>query len=120
ADSEQVTTSPDNELVGVLRPDAGTAPAAVRALADDARTAVLRPLLVSGRGLRCSAEDAEALLAALEERAPDDLGGWGFELEKGGLARLHARGALWKPRLWVALATQIFEAGVTKALEDLR
>ena len=50
---------------GVLRPEAGSAPEAVRALAADARTAVLRPLLVSGRGLRCAEQDADALLAAL-------------------------------------------------------
>ena len=52
------------------RPDAGTARAAVRALADDTRTAVLRPLLVSGRGLRCAEDDARR--AARRARAGRD------------------------------------------------
>ena len=64
-DAELSGARPDGELRDVLDPDAGTARAAVRALADDARTAALRALLVSGRGLRCAAEHADALLAAL-------------------------------------------------------
>ena len=63
-DTEQVSV-PAQDLVGVLRPEAGSAPEAVRALADDVRTAPLRPLLVSGRGLRCAEQDADALIAAL-------------------------------------------------------
>lgn len=88
-DAELSGARPDGELRDVLDPDAGTARAAVRALANDMRTAVLRPLLVSGRGLRCAEEDADALLAALaaadetaagpdeagpEEAAPDEAG----------------------------------------------
>jgi superfamily II DNA or RNA helicase len=119
-DSEQAAAVPAEELVGVLRPDAGTAPEAVRALSSDARTSGLRPLLVSGRGLRCTAADADVLLEALKERGPEDIGGWGFELEPTGLARLQARGGRWKPRLWVSLATEIFAAGVTKALVGTR
>jgi superfamily II DNA or RNA helicase len=119
-DSEQAAVSPPGALVGILRPEAGTAPEAVRALAADGRTAPLRPLLVSGRGLRCAAQDAEVLLAALRERAPQEIEGWSFELEPSGLARLQARGAAWRPRLWVSLATEIFSAGVTKALVGTR
>jgi superfamily II DNA or RNA helicase len=118
-DSEQAAAASPEALVAVL-PDAGTAPEAVRALADDGRTAGLRPLLVSGRGLRCAAEDAEVLLAALKERAPEDVVGLSFELETGGLARLQGRGAAWSPRVWVPLATEIFAAGVTKALVGTR
>jgi superfamily II DNA or RNA helicase len=119
-DREQAAAASDEALVGVLRPEAGTAPEAVRALASDGRTAPLRPLLVSGRGLRCAAEDAEVLLAALKERAPEHLAGWSVELESNTLARLQARGTAWTPRLWVALATEIFAAGVTKALVATR
>jgi hypothetical protein len=119
-DSEKAAARSDGELIGILRPDAGTAPSAVHALAEDARTAGLRPLLVSGRGLRCAPADAEVLLAALQKRAPQDVSGWGFEVEERGLARLHAGGGQWKPRLWVTLATAIFEAGTTKALVGTR
>ena len=66
-DAELTGARPDGELRGILDPAAGTARAAVRALADDQRTAVLRPLLVSGRGLRCAEEDAAAVLQALAD-----------------------------------------------------
>jgi superfamily II DNA or RNA helicase len=56
-------------LADVLPADAGSAPAALRALAADVRTAVLRPLMVTGRGLRCAAPDADALLTALAQAA---------------------------------------------------
>jgi superfamily II DNA or RNA helicase len=120
ADSERAAAIPDDELVGVLRPEAGTAVEAVRALADDGRTAPLRPLLVSGRGLRCSRDDAEALLGGLRERCAVDLREWRIEADEGGLVRLSARGSEWQPRLWVALATEIFTAGITKALVGTR
>jgi hypothetical protein len=65
----EVARTPSDALVGVLRPQAGTAPEVLRALAGDPRTAVVRPLLVSGRGLRCAPDDAEHLLGALAAAA---------------------------------------------------
>ena len=120
ADSEQGARVADDALVGVLRPEAGTAPEALRALASDGRTAPLRPLLVSGRGLRCDARDAEPLLAGLRERAPAGLADWRAEPDAFGLVRLLARGAAWQPRLWVALATELFAVGETKVLVGTR
>jgi superfamily II DNA or RNA helicase len=112
-DGEQAETAPDRALLGVLRPESGTAPEAVRALAGDLRTAPLRPLLVSGRGLRCAPADAEVLVAALAERAP----GVDVRAEpESELVRLVVGGS---PRTWVPAATQIF-AGVTKALVGTR
>jgi superfamily II DNA or RNA helicase len=81
ADTE-VASVPAGSLAGVLRPEAGSAPEAVRALANDARTVALRPLLVSGRGLRCAEHDADALLAALAEA-----GRAGGAAEAGGAGR---------------------------------
>ncbi len=115
-DAELSGARPDGELRGILDPDAGTARAAVRALADDARTAVLRPLLVSGRGLRCAAGDAPALLAAL---ARPDEPGWTAAPSGDGLAELRGPGD-WRPRRWVALATAAFEAGATRVLIGTR
>jgi superfamily II DNA or RNA helicase len=120
ADTEQAAKVADDALVGVLRPEAGTAPEAVRALASDGRTAPLRPLLVSGRGLRCAHDDVEVLLTALQQRAPDGVSGWRTEDDDGELVRLVARGSTWQPRLWVALATELFAAGETKALVGTR
>ena len=115
-DAELTGARPDGELRGILEPDAGTARAAVRALADDVRTAVLRPLLVSGRGLRCAADDAPALLAAL---AGGDEPGWTATPSGDGLAELRGPGD-WRPRRWVALATTAFGAGATRALVGTR
>ena len=130
-DAELSGARADGELRGVLDPDAGTARAAVRALAEDARTAVLRPLLVSGRGLRCAQQDAAALLAALSDAnksagavdgwaaAADQTGGWTAGVPASGLVELRGPGD-WRPRRWVALATALFESGRTRVLVGTR
>jgi len=116
---------PAGSLSGVLRADAGSAPEAVLAIAADSRTALLRPLLVSGRGLRCARQDADTLLSALREAAASDpagvsLGPWRAQNGAGGLVTLSAGGTAWQPRLWVALATAIFTAGQTRLLVGTR
>lgn len=120
ADAERAAARPDASLATVLPAAAGTAPEAVRALAADARTGALRPLLVSGRGLRCFERDAEILLEALRVRAPEAVSGWSAVPGDDGLVALAAAGAPWQPRLWVELATQIFRDGVTQALVGTR
>jgi hypothetical protein len=45
---------------------------------------------------------------------------WRAERDDSGLVRLVARGSAWQPRLWVALATEIFTVGVTKLLVGTR
>jgi superfamily II DNA or RNA helicase len=119
ADAE-LASVPAPSLAGVLRPEAGSAPEAVRALAADARTAPLRPLLVSGRGLRCAEHDADALLAALTDAARGRAGELRAQPAGGGLVRLAAAGAGWQPRLWVELATRVFTAGATRLLVGTR
>src|SRR5439155_15792434 len=84
-DTELMEAAPADALVGVLRPDTGSAPEAVRALTSDPRTGPLRPLLVSGRGLRCGDADENELLAALAAYAPQELDGWRSEPDNGGL-----------------------------------
>ena len=119
-DAELTGGRPDGELRGILDPGAGTARRAVRALADDTRTAVLRPLLVSGRGLRCAQEDAAAVLAALAaaDTGGDDAG-WSAGPAEEGVAELRGPGD-WRPRRWVALATAAFAAGDVRALVGTR
>jgi superfamily II DNA or RNA helicase len=116
-DAELSGARPDGELRDVLDPDAGTARAAVRALADDPRTAVLRPMLVSGRGLRCAEADARALVDALA--ATGEPGEWVVGAAAGGLVELRGPGD-WRPRRWAGLATAIFTAGRTRALVGTR
>jgi superfamily II DNA or RNA helicase len=140
-DAEVSGARPDGELRDVLDPDAGTARAAVRALAEDTRTAVLRPLLVSGRGLRCAQQDAAALLATLSDAnesaaavdgwaegadeaggsaaSADQMGDWTAGAPASGLVELHGPGE-WRPRRWVALATALFESGGTRVLVGTR
>ncbi len=110
--------APGRGLADVLPADAGSAPAAVLALAADPRTSALRPLLVTGRGLRCHPADADALLAALRTAAGSGLNGW--QAEPGSLVRLTAAGPDWQPRRWVELATSIFTAGATRVLIGTR
>jgi superfamily II DNA or RNA helicase len=121
-DSEAPARRAADALVGVLAPEAGSAIAAVGALAADGRTSPLRPLLVSGRGLRCAPADAEALLEALRDAVAADgpVGGWRAEPAEPGLVQLLATGTAWQPRLWVRLATTIFAAGVTRVLVGTR
>jgi hypothetical protein len=119
----ELVRAPSAGLVGVLRPAAGTAPEVVRALAADSRTAVARPLLVSGRGLRCAPDDADHLLAALAKAAAEaglPLAGWRGEADGEGLVRLVAATPAWQPRQWVPLATRLFTDGATWALVGTR
>ena len=123
ADAELAAQRPDAALREVLPREAGTAIAALRALADDVRTAPLRPLLVSGRGVRCGEPDADALTAALREQAAADgltLQGWSWSLDAHGLAAISATGPHWSARTWVGLAGTIFAGGATQTLIGTR
>ena len=119
----ELVRKPSTALVGVLRPEAGTAPVVVRALAADDRTAVVRPLLVSGRGLRCAPHDADHLLGALAaaaSEAGEPVTGLRVEPAGEGLVRLVADGPEWQPRQWVPLATRILTRGATWAVVGTR
>lgn len=124
-DTEQAS-APGRGLAELLPADAGSAPAALTAVAADPRTRALRPLLVTGRGLRCSPDDADELIAALQHeaslrpQAADALAGWHTDPSDSGLTRLSAAGTAWQPRLWVELATAAFTAGATRALIGTR
>jgi superfamily II DNA or RNA helicase len=120
-DAEVAEPRPDDALTGVLDPAAGTARHAVLALAGDVRTTPLRPLLVSGRGLRCAPADADVLIEALAAAAADryQLPGWEAEAD-GLLCSLRSSGAEWVPRAWVDLATQLLVDGVTGVLIGTR
>jgi superfamily II DNA or RNA helicase len=123
ADAEVASVRADAELATALDPAAGTAPRAVLALASDMRTAPLRPLLVSGRGLRCAPHDAEHLVQGLSRATPTalDVSAWAASGdERDGLVQVEARGRDWNPRSWVAIATAAFASGATRALVGTR
>ena len=84
----------------------------------------LRPLLVSGRGLRCAEEDARrcwrarGALAEAEGRRRRRRG-WAAGRPRAGSSSCAAP-ATGAPRRWVGLATARFEAGATRALIGTR
>ncbi len=120
-DSELAEAKPAALLDGVLDPAAGTARHALIALGNDSRTAPLRPLVVSGRGLRCLPADAGVLLEALVAQAEEQLSLPEWEaVPDGVLISLRSSGAEWVPRAWVELATRVLESGVCGALIGTR
>ena len=120
-DSELAEAKPAALLEGVLDPAAGSARHALIALGADGRTAPLRPLVVSGRGLRCLPADADVLLEALVGAAEEHLALPDWEaVPDGVLISLRASGAEWVPRAWVELATRVLESGVCGALIGTR
>ncbi|HET8756151.1 MAG TPA: DEAD/DEAH box helicase family protein, partial [Solirubrobacteraceae bacterium] len=120
-DAELAQAKPDAQLGGVLDPAAGTARHALMAVGADSRTAPLRPLVVSGRGLRCLPQDADVLLAALVQQAEEHLALPEWEAAPDGvLISLRSSGAEWVPRAWVELATRVLESGVCGALIGTR
>ncbi|WP_037410156.1 DEAD/DEAH box helicase family protein [Candidatus Solirubrobacter pratensis] len=120
-DAELASQRPDDALTGVLDPAAGSARHALLAIAADPRSAAMRPLLVSGRGLRCAPADAEVLLEALKADAEDrfTLPEWEAETD-GLLVSLRSSGAEWVPRAWVELATRLLAEGTTSVLVGTR
>lgn len=120
-DAELAAQRPDDALTGVLDPAAGTARHALLALAADDRTCHLRPLLVSGRGLRCHPHDAQLLLEGLQAAAEDHFKLTEWEAEPDGLlVTLRSQGAEWMPRAWVELATRLLVEGTTQLLVGTR
>jgi superfamily II DNA or RNA helicase len=120
-DAELAEARPDRLLGGVLDPAAGSARHALMALGADGRTAPLRPLVVTGRGLRCLPGDADVLLAALAAEAESHLSlpDWAAEPD-GVLVSLRSSGAEWAPRAWVEVATRVLESGVSGTLIGTR
>jgi superfamily II DNA or RNA helicase len=120
-DSELAEAKPAALLEGVLDPAAGTARHALIALGADSRTAPLRPLVVSGRGLRCLPADADVLLEALVAQADEHLVLPDWEaVPDGVLVSLRSSGAEWGTRAWVELATRVLESGVCGVLIGTR
>ena len=120
-DAELAAQRPDDALTGVLDPAAGTARHVLLAIAADDRTAHMRPLLVSGRGLRCAPQDAQVLLDALVAAAEErfTLPEWEGDPD-GLLISLRSSGAEWMPRAWVELATKLLSEGTTRVLVGTR
>ena len=120
-DLELAPTRSDDALSAVLDLNVGTARHALHTLAADERTAHMRPLMLSTRGLRCVPADADVLLEALRAAAEERfaLPEWEAEAE-GLLVTLRSSGAEWMPRVWTELATALLVEGVTTVLVGTR
>ncbi|MEX2458947.1 MAG: hypothetical protein WD770_08180, partial [Actinomycetota bacterium] len=121
-DFERSSATALRKLEGVLDAEAGGAVQAIRALAADAGTNALDPVMVTGRSVIVDlglaprfVEEAHAHLRAL---------GLSAELEArdvgDGLALIVGEGGGWSPRTYVALVTDLFERGVTRCLVGTR
>ena len=110
------TTRPT--LSGTLDEGAGGALLTLRNLLEDAVTAGLDPVLMTGRRLACGADTASALVAWLGEVAPT------WRPPRARSIRLGSRTvsgvAGWEPRRYVPLVTRFFTEGGTRALVGTR
>jgi superfamily II DNA or RNA helicase len=125
-DHERASAESGAALRGVLDPQAGSAAAILRALAGDAATAALCPLLVTARTVACARSTAVALWQWLVAREPalaatprppelvDPGGGWDDVVE------LVPNTAWWRSRTYVPLVTAYFEEGHSRCLIGTR
>lgn len=105
-------------LAGLLEPHAGTTSEARAAVSDDGLVAHLRPLIVSGPGIRCTSADAPAIVAALCREDP--AGGWRAEPGRYPDEAELTPGAGGRAASHVALAGRLFAAGDVRVLIGTR
>jgi superfamily II DNA or RNA helicase len=110
---QELDRSVSNELAGLVDTNSGTARGVLHEIRSE--HSHLRPLLVSGRGLRCHPDDANILAYALSTQSGEEVD---MVEEDSGLCLLTSKG--WKPRIWVGLATKIFTEGYTQLLIGTR
>ncbi|MBO3747714.1 DEAD/DEAH box helicase family protein [Streptosporangiaceae bacterium NEAU-GS5] len=109
-DYENAAATVPARLSGVLADEAGSARLVLEELVRDPRTAVLAPLLVTGRTVAGSAEGARAFADTCTENLT-------FTDAGDGVAELTGR---WTSRTWVARATRFFEDGGSRVLVGTR
>jgi hypothetical protein len=108
-DYETAAATVPARLTGVLADEAGSARLVLQELARDPRTAVLAPLLVTGRTVAGSAESARAFANTCTEPLT--------VTDAGGVAEITGP---WTSRTWVARATRFFEKGGARVLVGTR
>jgi superfamily II DNA or RNA helicase len=106
---------------GALERDAGSAFRAFRTIALDPRTENLNPVLVTGTTVRTT----EAFAPELCERVTTTAHAGGLDLDLrirhlDGIAEIDAEHASWRPGIYVALVSAVFELGRTKVLVGTR
>jgi superfamily II DNA or RNA helicase len=118
-DFEEAAGTLPARLTGVLAADAGGARLALQTLLEDAVTAALDPVLMTGRGVACGPQTASSLLGWLRAADPQlDVAagpapGAGTFVE---IASPHG----WETRRYVPLVTRFFTGGGTRCLVGTR
>lgn len=121
-DFERMSATAVKNLEGVLNEESGGALAVMRTLLSSPIALYVNPCLVTGSLLlidqRVAAQFQEAAQNYLKEN------GYDFKLNmeehSGGFSQVSANTGVWESRLYVAMATSIFERGITKCLIGTR
>ena len=120
ADFEK-TSAVSAEVEHLLDAEAGGAIAAFKELLRTPETDALHPILVTGSSVLVDDDLAPAFDAAARQWLADE--GYEVELESGeedGFHVIRGKGSDWCPRVYVALITDLFQAGLTKCLVGTR
>jgi hypothetical protein len=121
-DFEEASGTLPARLTGVLPAEAGGARLALQTLLDDAETAALDPVLLTGRRVACGPDTAARLLAWLRAAEPElafsavpaDAAGGGHAVRE----ITSSRG--WEPRRYVPLVTRFYTEGGARCLVGTR
>jgi len=120
ADFEK-TSAVSAEVEHLLDAEAGGAIAAFKQLIQHPDTDALQPILVTGSSVLVDDDLAPTLDVAAQQWLAKE--GYQVELEFGeeeGFHVLRGKGSDWCPRVYVAMITDLFQAGLTKCLVGTR
>lgn len=121
-DFERMSATAVKNLEGILNEESGGALAVMRTVLRSPITNYVNPCLVTGSLLLIDKRVAEQFAHAARQYLKD--AGHTFELQviekEGGFCQITAGSSSWESRLYVAMATSIFERGITKCLIGTR
>lgn len=121
-DFERMSATAVKNLEGVLNEESGGALAVMRTLLLSPIALYVNPCLVTGSLLLIDQRVAAQFQEAAEKYLTEN--GYDFKLNveehAGGFSQVSANTGAWESRLYVAMATSIFERGITKCLIGTR
>lgn len=121
-DFEKMSATAVKNLEGVLSEESGGAIAVMRTLLKSPISLYVNPCLVTGSLLLIDNRVAEQFAEAAQQYLREN--GHKFEIKlverNGGFSSIEASSGAWESRLYVALATSLFERGITKCLIGTR
>jgi superfamily II DNA or RNA helicase len=122
-DFEKTSATSVKTLEGILNEESGGAIAAMRILLSSPVSEYINPVLVTGSLLLVDKRVSEQFIQAANEYIKDE--GFTFQLNvtdhgAAGYVELNAGSSAWESRLYVAMATAIFERGITRCLIGTR